>query len=178
MESNLLDDNGTKNAKPDRKVDSLCPYCGVGCQLTYNIQDEKIISVDGRDGPANKNRLCVKGRFGFDYIHNPERLKVPLIRKSNKPKNPNEKLDPLNPFTHFREASWDEALDLAAGKLKDILDKSGDKSLAGFGCAKGSNEEAYLFQKLIRTGFKSRILSRSVNGNYRFWSCHSTSIRN
>ena len=78
MESNLLDDNGTKNAKPDRKVDSLCPYCGVGCQLTYNIQDEKIISVDGRDGPANKNRLCVKGRFGFDYIHNPERLKVPL----------------------------------------------------------------------------------------------------
>ena len=118
MESSLLDDKGTKNAKPDRKVDSLCPYCGVGCQLTYNIQDEKIISVDGRDGPANKNRLCVKGRFGFDYIHNPERLKVPLIRKSNKPKNPHEKLDPLNPFTHFREASWDEALDLAAKKLK------------------------------------------------------------
>ena len=170
MESNLLDDNGTKNAKPDRKVDSLCPYCGVGCQLTYNIQDEKIISVDGRDGPANKNRLCVKGRFGFDYIHNPERLKVPLIRKSNKPKNPHEKLDPLNPFTHFREASWDEALDLAAGKLKDILDKSGDKSLAGFGCAKGSNEEAYLFQKLIRTGFKNNNVDHCTR------MCHASSV--
>ena len=170
MESNLLDDNGTKNAKPDRKVDSLCPYCGVGCQLTYNIQDERIISVDGRDGPANKNRLCVKGRFGFDYIHNPERLKVPLIRKSNKPENPNEKLDPLNPFTHFREASWDEALDLAAGKLKDILDKSGDKSLAGFGCAKGSNEEAYLFQKLIRTGFKNNNVDHCTR------MCHASSV--
>ena len=85
----MLDDKGTKNAKPDRKVDSLCPYCGVGCQLTYNIQDEEIISVDGRD-KANKNRLCVKGRFGFDYIHNPERLKVPLIRKPDSPKTSRE----------------------------------------------------------------------------------------
>ena len=170
MESNLLDDNGTKNVKPDRKVDSLCPYCGVGCQLTYNIQDEKIISVDGRDGPANKNRLCVKGRFGFDYIHNPERLKVPLIRRSDKPKDPHEKLDPLNPFTHFKQASWDEALDLAAKKLKEILDKSGEKSLAGFGCAKGSNEEAYLFQKLIRTGFKNNNVDHCTR------MCHASSV--
>ena len=170
MESNLLDDNGTKNAKPDRKVDSLCPYCGVGCQLTYNIQNEKIISVDGRDGPANKNRLCVKGRFGFDYIHNPERLTVPLIRKSDKPKDPLEKIDPLNPLTHFREASWDEALDLAARKLKEILNSSGDKSLAGFGCAKGSNEEAYLFQKLIRTGFKNNNVDHCTR------MCHASSV--
>ena len=72
MESNLLDENGKKVVNPE-KVDSLCPYCGVGCQLTYNIKDEKIVSVDGREGPANHNSLCVKGRFGFDYIHNPER---------------------------------------------------------------------------------------------------------
>ena len=81
MESNLLNENGKKVVNADRKVDSLCPYCGVGCQLTYNIKDEKIVSVDGREGPANHNRLCVKGRFGFDYIHNPERLTKPLIRK-------------------------------------------------------------------------------------------------
>ena len=102
MESNLLDQKGKKVIKPDRKVDSLCPYCGVGCQLTYNIKDEKIVSVDGRDGPANNNRLCVKGRFGFDYIHNPERITKPLIRRKDAPKNPKEKLDSLNPLTHFR----------------------------------------------------------------------------
>ena len=65
---------------PDRKVDSLCPYCGVGCQVTYQVKDEKIVYVEGRDGPANQNRLCVKGRFGFDYIHHPHRLTKPLIR--------------------------------------------------------------------------------------------------
>ncbi len=57
--------------KPDREVDSVCPYCGVGCQLTYQIKDDKLLFVDGRDGPANQNRLCVKGRFGFDYVHHP-----------------------------------------------------------------------------------------------------------
>ena len=98
MESNLLDDNGTKNAKPDRKVDSLCPYCGVGCQLTYNIQDEKIISVDGRDGPANKNRLCVKGRFGFDYIHNPERLKSSFNQKIKQTKKPKRETGSSKPI--------------------------------------------------------------------------------
>ena len=144
MESNLLDEKGKKVVKPDRKVDSLCPYCGVGCQLTYNIKGEKIVSVDGRDGPANNNRLCVKGRFGFDYIHNPERLTKPLIRKDGIPKDPKERIDPLNPLSHFREATWDEALDLAANKLLKIRDsKNGKKALAGFGCAKGSNEEAY-----------------------------------
>ncbi len=144
---------GKKVIKPDRKVDSLCPYCGVGCQLTYNIKDEKIVSVDGREGPANQNRLCVKGRFGFDYVHNPERITKPLIRKDGVKKDPKERIDPNNPLTHFREASWEEALDLAANKLKKILNDNGDQSLAGFGCAKGSNEEAYLFQKLVRMGF-------------------------
>ena len=69
MESSLLDEKGKHKGRPDREVDSLCPYCGVGCQLTFKIKDEKIVAAQGRDGPANKNRLCVKGRFGFDYIH-------------------------------------------------------------------------------------------------------------
>ena len=95
MESNLLNKDGKKTINPDRKVDSLCPYCGVGCQLTYNIKEEKIISVDGREGPANQNRLCVKGRFGFDYIHNPERITKPLIRKEGIKKDPKDPVPPV-----------------------------------------------------------------------------------
>ena len=171
MESNLLNKNGKKVVNADRKVDSLCPYCGVGCQLTYNIKDEKIVSVDGREGPANHNRLCVKGRFGFDYVHNPERITKPLIRKKGIKKDPKEKLDPLNPLSHFREATWEEALDLAARKLSSIRDaEGGDDALAGFGCAKGSNEEAYLFQKLIRVGF------RNNNVDHCTRMCHASSV--
>jgi len=171
MESNLLDQKGKKVIKPDRKVDSLCPYCGVGCQLTYNIKEDKIVSVDGREGPANHNRLCVKGRFGFDYVHNPERITKPLIRKEGIKKNPKERVDPLNPLSHFREATWEEALDLAAKKFKGIRDsKDGEKALAGFGCAKGSNEEAYLFQKLVRIGFKNNNVDHCTR------MCHASSV--
>ena len=171
MESNLLNEDGKKVSTPDRQVDSLCPYCGVGCQLTYNIKDEKIISVDGREGPANHNRLCVKGRFGFDYVHNPERITKPLIRKEGVKKDPKERVNPLNPLSHFREASWEEALDLAAKKLKNIRDsKNGEKALAGFGCAKGSNEEAYLFQKLVRVGFKNNNVDHCTR------MCHASSV--
>jgi len=170
MESSMLDDKGIHKGKPDREVNSVCPYCGVGCQLTYQIKDEKIIAAVGRDGPANKNRLCVKGRFGFDYIHNPERLTTPLIRKKGVKKDPKEKLDPLNPLSHFKEASWDEALDLAAKKLKTIMKKNSGKPLAGFGCAKGSNEEAYLFQKLVRTGFNNNNVDHCTR------LCHASSV--
>ena len=100
--------------KPDRTVDSVCPYCGVGCQLTYQIKDDKLVSVSGKNGPANQNRLCVKGRFGFDYVANPQRLLKPMIRKDGVPKVPHEFIDPSNPWTHFREATWEEALDRAA----------------------------------------------------------------
>src|SRR6185369_6499767 len=138
----------------DRAVDSVCPFCGVGCLITYNVKDERIVSVDGRDGPANHNRLCVKGRFGFDYAHHPHRLTKPLIRKPGVPKNPDAvDANPVNWRDVFREATWDEALDLAAGQLKALRDTHGLKALAGFGSAKGSNEEAYLFQKLVRIGF-------------------------
>jgi formate dehydrogenase major subunit len=158
----------------DKKVDSVCPFCGVGCLLTYNVKDNKIISVDGRDGPANHNRLCVKGRFGFDYIHHPQRLTVPLIRKSGIPKDP-ESINQLNRNAAdwsavFREASWEEALALSAAKLKQLRDSFGNKSLAGFGSAKGSNEEAYLFQKLVRTGFGSNNVDHCTR------LCHASSV--
>jgi formate dehydrogenase major subunit len=156
--------------KPDKQVHSVCPYCGVGCQLTYNVKDNKIISVDGRDGPSNHGRLCVKGRYGFDYAHHPQRLTKPLIRKPGVPKHADFAMDPANPLEYFREASWEEALELAAGRLKAIRDQHGNKALAGFGSAKGSNEEAYLFQKLVRTGFGSNNVDHCTR------LCHASSV--
>ncbi len=158
----------------DKKVDSVCPFCGVGCLLTYNVKDNHIVSVEGRDGPANHNRLCVKGRFGFDYIHNPQRLTVPLIRKPGVPKDP-AAIDQLNRDASawsdvFREATWEEALASAGGKLKELRDTHGNKTLAGFGSAKGSNEEAYLFQKLVRTGFGSNNVDHCTR------LCHASSV--
>src|SRR5664280_2040731 len=120
MPAVMLDENQTRVTYADRKVDSLCPFCGVGCQVTYEVKDEKIIYAEGRDGPANHNRLCVKGRFGFDYIHHPHRLTRPLVRLPNAKKDANDQVDPANPFTHFREASWEEALDIAAKRI--VLD--------------------------------------------------------
>ncbi|MFS2033739.1 formate dehydrogenase subunit alpha [Polaromonas sp. CT11-55] len=158
----------------DKKVDSVCPFCGVGCLLTYNVKDNKIVSVDGRDGPANHSRLCVKGRFGFDYAHSPQRLTVPLIRKAGVGKDP-EALQNLNRDSAdwsevFREATWEEALALSAGSLKGLRDTHGKKALAGFGSAKGSNEEAYLFQKLVRTGFGSNNVDHCTR------LCHASSV--
>src|SRR5450759_3616650 len=170
MPAVMLDEQQTRVTYPDKKVDSLCPYCGVGCQVTYQVKDEKIIYAEGRDGPANHNRLCVKGRFGFDYIHHPHRLTKPLVRLPNARKDANDQVDPANPFTHFREASWEEALDIAAKGLVKIRDEKGVKALAGFGSAKGSNEEAYLFQKLVRTGFGSNNVDHCTR------LCHASSV--
>jgi len=94
----------------DKTVESLCPFCGVGCQLTYHVQDNTIKFVTGRDGPSNHGRLCVKGRYGFDYAHHPQRLTRPLIRKPGFPKRADFKVDPSNWSEVFREASWEEAL--------------------------------------------------------------------
>ncbi len=156
--------------KPDKQVHSVCPYCGVGCQLTYAIKDNKILYVDGRDGPSNHGRLCVKGRYGFDYVHHKQRLTKPLIRKPGVPKHADFTMDPANPLEHFRQASWEEALDVAAGRLKEIRDANGKHALAGFGSAKGTNEEAYLFQKLVRTGFGSNNVDHCTR------LCHASSV--
>jgi formate dehydrogenase major subunit len=155
---------------PDKKVDSVCPYCGVGCQLTYNVKDNKILYVEGRDGPANHARLCVKGRYGFDYAHHPHRLTKPLIRRAGVPKTGDFTMDPSRVMDVFREASWEEALELAGGKLARIRDTYGKYALAGFGSAKGSNEEAYLFQKLVRTGFGSNNVDHCTR------LCHASSV--
>jgi formate dehydrogenase major subunit len=170
MPATMVDANNVYKGKPDRSVDSVCPYCGVGCQITYQIKDDKIVAVTGRNGPANENRLCVKGRFGFDYVHNKQRLLKPLIRKDGVPKVPHEFIDPSNPYTHFREATWDEALDRAASGLVKIRDRDGPQALAGFGSAKGSNEEAYLFQKLVRTGFGTNNVDHCTR------LCHASSV--
>src|SRR6476469_2267107 len=170
MPAVMLDENQTRVTYPDKKVDSLCPFCGVGCQVTYQVKDEKVIYAEGRDGTANHNRLSVKGRFGFDYIHHPNRLTKPLVRLPGVKKDANDQVDPANPYTHFREASWEEALELAAGGLNKIRDEKGPKALAGFGSAKGSNEEAYLFQKLVRTGFGSNNVDHCTR------LCHASSV--
>ncbi len=157
-------------AVPDKQVASVCPYCGVGCQLTYNVKDNKILFVEGRDGPANHERLCVKGRYGFDYAHHPQRLTKPLIRRADAPKRGDFTMDPDRVMDVFREASWEEALEFAGGRLVEIRDTHGKKSLAGFGSAKGSNEEAYLFQKLVRTGFGSNNVDHCTR------LCHASSV--
>ncbi|HRI17447.1 MAG TPA: formate dehydrogenase subunit alpha [Burkholderiaceae bacterium] len=154
----------------DRTVDSVCPYCGVGCQLTYHVKDERIVHVEGRDGPSNAGRLCVKGRYGFDYVHHRQRLTRPLIRKPGVPKRPDHTSDPDDLYAQFREASWEEALAVASGGLRAIRDRDGPQALAGFGSAKGSNEEAYLFQKLVRTGF------RTNNVDHCTRLCHASSV--
>jgi formate dehydrogenase major subunit len=161
---------GVALVEADRAVDSVCPYCGVGCALTYHVKDNRILHVEGRDGPANQGRLCVKGRYGFDYAHHPHRLTVPLIRREDAPKQAHATLHPDRWHEVFREASWDEALALASGGLRTLRDTHGPRALAGFGSAKGSNEEAYLFQKLVRTGF------RSHNVDHCTRLCHASSV--
>ncbi len=165
--------HGVALALPDKSVDSLCPYCGVGCQLTVHIKDDHITFVEGRNGPANQGRLCVKGRYGFDYTRHPQRLTVPLIRRTDAPKDAHAISDPSVAMGYFREATWEEALAVAGGGLRRIRDdhkRGGAKALAGFGSAKGSNEEAYLFQKLVRLGFGSNNVDHCTR------LCHASSV--
>lgn len=153
----------------DNVVKTLCPYCGVGCQVSYHTsgsgKDKRIVYAEGLDGPANQHRLCVKGRFGFDYAHNPERLTQPLIRKAGVAKS----LDG-DPREQFIEVTWDQALDAAANGIKAVLDRDGPSALAGFGSAKGSNEEAYLFQKMMRTCLQTNNVDHCTR------LCHASSV--
>ncbi|SFE42123.1 formate dehydrogenase subunit alpha [Roseivivax sediminis] len=165
MPSSVVDENQVGDSKDfDREVESVCAYCGVGCQLSLKIKDDKVLYAEGIDGPANENRLCVKGRFGFDYIHHPHRLRKPLIRRDDAPpKGLNVEPDQIH--THFREATWDEALDVAANGMKGR-----GREVAGFGSAKCSNEEAYLFQKMIRQGFGHNNVDHCTR------LCHASSV--
>src|SRR4030095_12485024 len=135
----------------------------------YNVKDDRILWVEGRDGPANHGRLCVKGRYGFDYAHHPHRLTKPLVRRAGVAKDAHCEMDPERVMELFREATWEEALALAGGRLRELRDRHGAEALAGFGSAKGSNEEAYLFQKLVRTGFGSNNVDHCTR------LCHASS---
>jgi len=170
-EKSLMDMTSTKRTVwADKQVDTVCPYCGVGCLTKVSVKDGKIVQVDGREGPANQNRLCVKGRFGYDYVQSPERLTKPLIRRDDAPKRGDIRIDASNVNEIFREATWDEAMAKAAGGLKTILDAKGGSALAGFGSAKCTNEEAYLFQKLIRQGFGTNNVDHCTR------LCHASSV--
>jgi formate dehydrogenase major subunit len=169
-------------------VDTVCPYCGVGCALTYHVDEERnaISFAEGRDQPGSQRRLCVKGRYGWDYASSPQRLTTPLIRRDDSyPKGPlsgdvrgegkgrrkpGGLVDYDEVLPHFREASWEEALDLVAKRLKGIHAEHGPPSIAGFGSAKCSNEEAYLFQKLIRAGFGTNNVDHCTR------LCHASSV--
>ncbi len=170
IEASVIDQEGVNRQLPLREVESVCPYCGVGCQIVYQINDDNIVAVQGKDGPANQNRLCVKGRFGFDYVRHPHRLLKPLIRREGVGKRADDYVDPANPSDYFREVTWDEALDRAADGFRKILAKTGSTGLAGFGSAKGSNEEAYLVQKLVRTGFGTNNVDHCTR------LCHASSV--
>jgi len=170
MPSSVVDEEQVGDSKDyDKEVKSVCPFCGVGCQVSLKVKDNKIKFVEGINGPANEGRLCVKGRFGFDYIHHDHRLTKPLIRRSDAPEK-GLNVDPNNWSDFFREATWDEALDFAAKGLRDLRDEQGGQAVAGFGSAKCTNEEAYLFQKFIRQGFGHNNVDHCTR------LCHASSV--
>ncbi len=181
-------ERGTAEAKELKAVESVCPYCGVGCAITWHVDEEanRVVFADGRDSPVNHGRLCVKGRYGFDYASHPQRLTRPLIRRESaypkgplsaettssngKRRKPGGLVDYDEVMPHFREATWEEALEVAGRRLREIHDAHGPGAMAGFGSAKCSNEEAYLFQKLIRAGFGTNNVDHCTR------LCHASSV--
>ncbi|MEL6508227.1 MAG: formate dehydrogenase subunit alpha [Pseudomonadota bacterium] len=171
MEKTLLNDTATKREVIVEEVKpSVCPFCGVGCQTEVSLVGEDIVKVDGRDGPGNRGKLCIKGRFGLDYVMSPERLTKPLIRREDAPKDPKAHMTFSDINEVFREATWEEALDFAAKGLTKVRDSKGGHAIAGFGSAKGTNEEAYLFQKYIRQGFGTNNVDHCTR------LCHASSV--
>ena len=176
--------NGAYARPADHRVDSVCPFCGVGCAVTLHVRDGRVVRVDGAPGPANDGRLCVKGRFGMDYVHHPERLTTPLIRRADAPKDPtiltrgaSGRADHATLLAQFRPATWDEALEVAAAGLARVRAAAWAQGLrgrampvAGFGSAKGTNEEAYLFQKLVRSAFATHNVDHCTR------LCHASSV--
>ena len=170
MPATVVDENQVgDSADYDDEVKSVCPFCGVGCQVNLKIKDGRVKFVEGINGPANEGRLCVKGRFGFDYIHHEHRLTKPLIRREDAPEK-GLNVNPANWSEVFREATWEEALDAAAGGLASLRDNDGGRAVAGFGSAKCTNEEAYLFQKMIRQGFGHNNVDHCTR------LCHASSV--
>ena len=150
----------------DHTVRTTCPYCGVGCQVDLHIKDGYIVGVTAPwDTPPNWGRLCVKGRFGLDFIHHPSRLTRPLIRKDwdTKPRRPLEQ-------EAFREASWEEALELAATQLATIVTRHGGNAIGTFCSAKATNEDNYVFQKFVRAVLGTNNIDHCAR------LCHAASV--
>jgi len=133
---------------PTEEVKTICPYCGVGCSIYLGVRDNKIVSVRGDpEGPANKGSLCVKGRWGYDFVSHPERLTTPLIRIASVPRGAEQNGEVSE---IFRKASWDEALELVASKLLELEQACGADSIAALSSAKCTNEDNYVMQKFVR----------------------------
>ncbi len=133
-----------------RHVRTTCHYCGVGCQMDLHIKDDKIMKVTAvEDAFPNQGRLCVKGRFGYDFLQSPERLTQPMIRENGE----------------LRSTSWDEALDLISSRIKETKEKEGPEAIAGICSAKSTNEALYLMQKLFRTAIGSNNLASPYAAN-------------
>jgi formate dehydrogenase alpha subunit len=144
-----------KTTKADKHVKSICPYCGVGCHIDLVVKNNRIVRVNGVEGlKPNDGRLCVKGRFGYEFVGSQDRLTQPLIKKNGQ----------------FVEAGWDETLDLIAAKFNALKEKYGSDALAGYASAKCTNEDNYIFQKFIRTAFGTN------NVDYCTRLCHASTV--
>jgi predicted molibdopterin-dependent oxidoreductase YjgC len=133
----LTDRNGRGKGRclDVKKVKTTCSYCGTGCNFYLNVRDKKVIKVTSAyDAPVNKGNLCIKGRYGYDFIHSEDRIKTPLIKRDGT----------------FHKATWDEALDLVSSKFKELVEKYGPEKVGGFSSSRCTNEENYLLSKWVR----------------------------
>jgi formate dehydrogenase alpha subunit len=153
---------------PDRIIPTTCPYCGVGCNLELHVKDNYIYKVTSPfDSVVNQGNLCVKGRFGYDFIYHPQRVTTPLIRKE--PQTAGQRTQAFD-RSEWREASWDEALDTIADRLVEIYRRDGPQAMAVYCCAKATNEDNYLLQKMFRALF------RTNNVDHCTRLCHAGSV--
>src|SRR3972149_1049705 len=154
--------------QPDRVVSTTCPYCGVGCTLELHIQQNTIYKVTSPfDSPVNHGNLCVKGRFGYDFIFSLKRVTTPLIRKT--PQKPGARTQAFD-RSEWREVTWNEALDYVADRLVEIYRRDDSDALAVYCCAKATNEDNYLLQKMFRALF------RTNNVDHCTRLCHAGSV--
>ena len=152
----------------DKSVRTVCPFCGVGCNLILHIHDNFIHKVTSPfDSIVNKGNLCVKGRFGYDFIYNPDRITSPLKRKTAQ--KAGRRSQAFN-LSEWEEISWDEALDTVADRMVEIYKNKGSKAIAAYLCAKATNEDNYLAQKMIRALFRSNHIDHCTR------LCHAGSV--
>lgn len=138
-----------------QKIPTTCPHCGTGCQMNLLVKNNRLVGVEPLDGPANKNLLCVKGKFAsYKFVGSGDRLTEPLIKRNG----------------IFEPASWEEALALVSSKFNEIKAENGADALAGFSCSRATNEDNYVFQKMVRAAFGTNNVDNCAR------VCHSASV--